>query len=473
MNKKLTWTCFCLLLSANIAFAQYLHKVQGNGLFKSPSSTNLDIQNSDDNTNALIRFGDNSTSKVSLGFNGNDDVFKISTASTLGVNDFTMDLNGYIGVNSLPSVHRFLINHNSTSGTEGSAHLVLQENNTTDFARLRFNNLGETGMWTIASRATNGDSKMNFFYNDGSDFGNVLSLDGDLFRVAINNTDPEAYLHIKQLDPGVNALVLENDDQTGGEKWGMQVGMTAGSSDLDFLFEGVLRGTFSSATGAYTAVPPPSAFDGQDELDQDVLKQVLQLNPVHIGNKKSKERQIGLNPVEVEKVNPNWVVRSEDGEHVGLNYQQFVVLAIKSVQEQQAVIEAQEEELAALEAEEAAFETRLARLEAKLAGNTTSTNTNLPQTTVAPAPTGIPQMQQNIPNPFRDKTSISFSIPDGTLQAELHFSDQNGTQIRKFQLSKGQSQQEISADGLANGTYFYSLFVDGELVETRQLILQR
>lgn len=473
MNKKLTWTCFCMLLSINITFAQYLHRVQGNGLFKSASSTNVDIQNSTDNTNALIRFGDNTTSKVSLGFNGNDDVFKISTASTLGVNDFTMDLNGYIGINSLPSAHRFLINHNSTSGVDGSAHLVLQENNTGDFARLRFNNLGQTGMWTVAARATDGDAKMNFFYNDGTNFGNVLSLDGDLFRVGINNTAPEAYLHIKQQDAGVNALVLENDDQTGGEKWGMQVGMTAGSTNLDFLFEGVLRGTFSSATGAYTAVPPPSAFDGQEELDQDVLKQVLQLNPVHIGNKKSKERQIGLNPVEVEKVNPNWVVRSEDGEHVGLNYQQFVVLAIKSVQEQQAVIDAQEEELALLEAEEAAFEERLARLEAKLTGNTTPNDVNLPQTEIASTPTGLPQMKQNVPNPFREKTTIRFSIPESAVRAELHLSDQNGITVRKFSLSKGQSQQEILASGLANGTYFYSLLVDGELVETRQLVIQR
>jgi hypothetical protein len=34
-------------------------RVEGNGIFTSPASTNVDIKNTDDNTNALLRFGDN------------------------------------------------------------------------------------------------------------------------------------------------------------------------------------------------------------------------------------------------------------------------------------------------------------------------------------------------------------------------------------------------------------------------------
>jgi hypothetical protein len=460
----------CLLLSGHFIYAQAPFRVQGNGLFQSPASTNVDIQNTDDNTNALLRFGDNNSSKVSLGFNGSQDVFKISTATTLGANDLTMDLSGKIGINTLPGNHLFLINHNSTSGVDGSAHLTLEENNTGDFARLRFNNLGSDGLWTIAARATDGSSLMNFFYNDGTNFGNVMSLDGDLFRVGINDTEPEAYLHVKQVTAGVNAIVLENDDQTGGEKWGMQIGNT----NLDYLFEGVIRGSFSSATGAYTPFPPPAAFKDQRPLEDKILEQVLQLNPVHLSNKKSKQQQIGLNPLEVEKVNANWVVRSEDGEHVGVNYQQFVVLAIKSVQEQQALIEAQKEELALLEAEDAEFEARLAKLEAKLSGATSTgaLHGELPKTDLAPTP-AVAQMGQNVPNPVRKETTISFNLPASALQSELHLTDQKGLQVRKFRLSNGQTQQRIDATELANGTYFYSLVVDGELVETRQLVVQK
>lgn len=471
MKKDLIWIFLILFGSWQTANAQFKLRIEGNGLFTSPSSTNVDIRNSDDNTNALIRFGDNNQSKVSLGFNGNEDVFKISTASTLGVNDFTMDLNGLIGINSLPSVHRFLINHNSTSGLDGSAHLTLQENNTADFARLRFGNLGEDGLWVIAARATDGSSLLNFFHNDGTDFANILSLDGELFRVGIHETAPEAYLHIKQQAPGIDALVLENDDQTGGEKWGMQIGNT----NLDFLFEGVIRGSFSSATGAYTAFPPPAAFTTQEDLEANVLQQVLQLNPVKIPLEKSKHKVIGLNPQEVLKVNPDWVVRSEDGQQLGINYQQFVGLAIRSVQEQQELIDARQEEIAQLEREDAALQERLAQIEAKLAGLGANPDKqpSLPSTPAA-SPLSDPEqlhLKQNIPNPFREETTVRFSVPATALNAKLQLTNVQGNVVRNYNLSKGQDQLNIKKGELQAGTYYYSLIVDGELIETKQMVI--
>lgn len=472
MKRRSTWLILGLLCSLQVLWAQPKLSVEGNGRFISPASTNVDIHNTDDNTNALVRFGDNSSTKVSLGFNGNEDVFKISTASTLGVDDFTMGLSGLIGINSLPSNHRFLINHNSTSGVDGSAHLTLQESNTTDFARLRFGNLGNDGLWTIATRATDGESIMNFFYNDGTNFGNIMSLDGDLFRVGVNETAPEAYLHIKQLDPGVSALILENDDQTGGEKWGMQIGNT----DLDFLFEGVIRGSFSSATGAYTAFPPPAAFtDAPTASQEEVLPKIMQLNPVKIPQEKSKGHTIGLDPSEVLQVNPDWTVKSEDGEQIGINYQQFVALAIKSVQEQQLLIEGQEGEIALLEKEEAEMEARLAKIEAQLAKLAANGNApSLPTTPSAqPLTPGEFQLQQNRPNPFREETNIEFKVPASANSAKVQLTNTSGEIVRNYSLSKGTNQLNIKSNSLENGTYFYSLIIDGELVDTKQMIIQK
>lgn len=471
MKRRSTWIILVLLCNLQVLWAQPKLSVEGNGRFISPASTNVDIQNTDDNTNALVRFGDNSTTKVSLGFNGNEDVFKISTASTLGVDDFTMGLTGLIGINSLPGSHRMLINHNSSSGAAGSAHLTLQENNMTDFARLRFGNLGSDGLWGIVARATDGDANMNFFYNDGTNFGNVMSFDGDLFRVGINNTTPEAYLHIKQLDPDISALILENDDQTGGEKWGMEITNT----DLHFLFEGVDRGIFSSATGAYTAVPPPAAFVDASDLSQEaVLQKVLQLRPLKIPQEKSNRHTLGLNPYEVEQVNPDWVVRSEDGQHVGVNYQQFVALSIKSIQEQQSIIENQEAEISKLEREEAEIEARLAALEAKWSTlSPKQVNPALPETpkTTASSHFGF-QLEQNLPNPFQRETLIKFSLPDAAVSAQIQLSDINGKIVRNYNLSKDQNQLNIKSGDLVKGTYFYSLIIDNELVETKKMILQ-
>lgn len=76
--------CTLLALAGTIHFAygQFRLSIQGNGLFSSAASTNVDLKNTDDNTNALLRFGDSNLSKASIGWNGNDDAFKISMATT-------------------------------------------------------------------------------------------------------------------------------------------------------------------------------------------------------------------------------------------------------------------------------------------------------------------------------------------------------------------------------------------------------
>lgn len=472
MKKNLLWLFLAVLCPCTMLFAQPKLSVEGNGLFTSPASTNVDIKNTDDNTNALIRFGDNNLLKSSLGFNGNDDAFKISMGTTLGREDLTISETGRIGINNLPTDHRFFIRHNSTSGTNGSAHLTLQENSTGDFARLRFQNAGDDGLWTIATRTAGANALMNFFHNDGANFANILSLDGNQFRVGIHETSPEAYLHIKQDVQGQDALIFENDDQTGGEIWSYQIG----DEDLDLYFEGVIRGSFSAATGAYTAFPPPAPLKGQREFRDRVLEKVLQLQPVVFSQEKNRGQTLGLNPEDVERVNPDWVVRSEDGERLGFNYQQFTVLAIKAIQEQQILIDDRAEEIAALEAEEAAFEKRLAQIEAKLA-EMQPANEKQPGMPAAASAAAHSQaalrLQQNIPNPFREETLIELSIPASAQRAEVQLTDSRGSVVKNYRLAAGQNQLKVQAVGLRSGTYFYSLIVDGELIETKQMVIAK
>ena len=355
--------CFLMLFGVTRLSGQNLLQVDGNGLFTSPSSTNVDIKNTDDNTNALVRFGDNDQSKVSLGFNGNDDVFKISTAATLGADDLTISLDGEIGVNTLPGSHRFLINHNSIAGS--SAHLSLRENNTGDFARLRFENSTLDDLWVIAARATEGTALMNIFYNNGTDFANIMSFDGDLHRVGIHKTAPEAYLHIKQVSNSVPALLLQNDDQTGAEKWQILVNA---DSDLEFQFEGVTRGKFSSATGAYTPFPPPSALNSKSVYHEDVLEKILRLKPVVYQSAEDTQSTIGFDPQQVEEIDPDWVIRSSDVQHATINHRDFTILTIKALQEQQEYIDQQTREISDWQQREEEIHAKILQLESRISG---------------------------------------------------------------------------------------------------------
>lgn len=327
----------CLFLISINLFSQSLFQVEGNGLFSSAASTNVDIQNTDDNTNALIRFGDNSTSKASVGFNGNEDVFKVSMATTLGREDLTISESGLLGINALPDVHRMLILHNSTSGTSGSAHLTLRENNTGDFARLRFENEGDDGLWVIASRATDGDARMNFFHNDGSNFDNILSLDGDNFRTGILTTAPEGSLHIKQKNAGTPALVLENDDASGSDKWAFEVG----DANLEIFYEGAPLGHFDAITGEYMSdVPPPPSIAEAMPMKRSLMAELMKLEVKQYEHPRTTEKMLGLDPNAVQLILPELTSVSRHG--ISIRHEQLCALVIRGFQEQQLAIDEQD-----------------------------------------------------------------------------------------------------------------------------------
>lgn len=360
MKNTIALILFCVTCFASSGFCQNLLEVEGNGLFTSPSSTNVDLKNTNNNTNSSIRFGDNNLIKASAGFNGTDDVFKISMGTTLLSNNLTISEIGNIGINSLPASHRFLISHNSNST---SAHLNLQESNTTDFARLRFENAGDDGLWTIAGRATEGTANLNFFHHDGTNFANILSIDGDDFHVGIMTTAPEGYLHIKQQNEGVHALLLENDAASGGEKWAFQVG----TDNLDVYLDDFLTGSFNAITGAYSFFgPPPAAMFSQPAPSNGVLEKIAKLKTTSYARNAGEKGTLSLNPHEVEKIDPTWVVRSEDGEKVGFSQHTLAIVAIQSIQEQQTIIQQQIKEIKKRESEEIELERRLKTLEAQL-----------------------------------------------------------------------------------------------------------
>ncbi len=343
-------------------FGQNLLEVSGNGIFTSPSSTNVDILNINNNTNTQIRFGDNNTIKSSAGFHGTNDVFKISMDNILDRNDVTISQSGNLGINTLPSNHKFLILHNSTSGTNGSAHLTLRENGDTDFARLRFENTGDDGLWTIAGRATGGNANLNFFHHDGTNFANILSIDGDNSYVGILTTDPEGYLHIRQETAGVHALLLENDAGSGGEKWAFQVG----TDDLEVYLNDFHIGSFNATTGAYSFFGPPPSAQFSQPAPSGILEKIAKLQPKSYARSTNQPARLWIDPHEVEKIDPQWVVRSEDGMQVGFNQQTLTVVSIQSIQEQQVIIQRQQEEISRMEKEGLELKEMLEELEIKL-----------------------------------------------------------------------------------------------------------
>lgn len=85
-----------------------------------------------------------------------------------------------------------------------------------------------------------------------------------------------------------------------------------------------------------------------------------------------------------------------------------------------------------------------------------------------------PLLYQNIPNPFSSGTKINYYLPQGTMGATIVFYDSYGNQIKQVQLSQtGNGTLNITPDNLKNGIYSYSLVINGNVIDTKRMVLQK
>jgi hypothetical protein len=83
-------------------------------------------------------------------------------------------------------------------------------------------------------------------------------------------------------------------------------------------------------------------------------------------------------------------------------------------------------------------------------------------------------LQQNIPNPFSQSTSINYYLPAQINSAQINFYNQTGVLLKSVQLNnKGKGNININMNEFSSGVYQYSLLVDGKIVDTKKMILTK
>ncbi len=109
-------------------------------------------------------------------------------------------------------------------------------------------------------------------------------------------------------------------------------------------------------------------------------------------------------------------------------------------------------------------------------GNNSAQNTGLPATeqNITLNSGEAPLLYQNTPNPFNTGTKINYYLPEGTMGATIIFYDNYGDQIKALQLSQtGNGTLNVTPDNLSNGIYSYSLIVNGNIIDTKKMVLQK
>lgn len=268
-----------------------------------------------------------------------------------------------------------------------------------------------------------------------------------------------------------------------GDPYGAGIFGTCYSSLGNISVEGAYAGFFHgtvNVTGAVTAasILTPSDYRLKHDikaLSNSCLDKVLNMNIVEfkykqrefdvIGNQEEnkgkralwydeesafmKNKHYGFIAQELQMIYPDLVVEGEDG-YLGVNYIEIIPLLVRSIQELNAKVEQYE-------------------------GN------NVPiqkaQTRTSDA-TGIDAivttLYQNTPNPFTESTLIRCDVAEDVVKADLYIYNMNGEQITEYAVTeRGETSITIDGGSLNAGMYLYALIADGQVIDTKRMILTK
>jgi len=328
---------------------------------------------------------------------------------------------------------------------------------------------------------------------EGSTFNNIgLSAAAiNSGAVASSNHGIQSYAAGASLENFAGLFVADQPTASPGSTSFALYAQTTGAADVNY-------GIFAKAGGASTA-NYAGYFDGDvvrtgtDNFTSDImLKQnidsingalntLMQLKPKAFDYKQSSfpsmnlpgGKQYGLIAQDVQSVLPEIInntvhpaVRDSAGNvihpavsYLSLEYQQLTAIMIKAIQEQQAQIDSMK-----------AVMTACCTNNSKTSGNSYSANAMDVELSDADAIV----LNQNVPNPFAEQTTINYNIPKNTSAAQILFYDINGRQIKAVDITKkGKGQLNVFANDLSNGIYSYTLIVDGKIFETKKMIKQQ
>jgi hypothetical protein len=82
-------------------------------------------------------------------------------------------------------------------------------------------------------------------------------------------------------------------------------------------------------------------------------------------------------------------------------------------------------------------------------------------------------LDQNVPNPFAEQTTINFSIPITVVKAQIHFYNAEGKLMQSVDVTeRGLGSLTVFGSDLSSGMYTYTLVADGQIVATKRMVKQ-
>jgi len=298
-------------------------------------------------------------------------------------------------------------------------------------------NAGGTGQsWAIGATASGlyfgfGNGNSNDSIKTGIQINsnrNVLLVPTGTGNVAIGTTTPATGFRLTISGSAVASGVFQNSD----------VKLKRNIND------------FSSAIDIIKKLKPKTYFFKTDEYS------LLNL---------PAKKQYGFVAQDLEKVLPELVQtanqavsmdvkgESKTEEIKAVNYTELIPILTKAIQEQQQQIE------------------ELKVMVQRLSQQSPLSNTVNDASTKTAASLTSNKLEQNIPNPLTNVTSIHYATPGNARKVQLLITNNSGTMVEQLALNPGNGVVNVDASNLSSGTYNYSLIVDGKIIESKKMIV--
>lgn len=295
-------------------------------------------------------------------------------------------------------------------------------------------NFGVSGMLTFSPGASNYGGAGVFAADYSYLFSNPVNIQGlyALYtygptHISGQMTAQEIYTPAdERLSEDVEPIAMDNRDE--------------GQAIDNLLKMNVLEFRLKSHEG----VKAPEDMNEMTEDDRQAYEYLKKRE-----DKVLSRRHFGLSAQELQKIYPNLVLEGQDG-YLYVNYTELVPILIRSIQELKAELDDVKEKSSNARQTRSAFSGGDEEF-------TEAASRNI--------------LYQNTPNPFKEQTTIRFSLADDVTSAAICIFDMSGKMLKKLPVSSGETSVSVNGWELGEGLYLYSLVVNGQEIDTKKMII--
>ena len=255
------------------------------------------------------------------------------------------------------------------------------------------------------------------------------------------------------LTSGIYAGFFNGDVKVTGDIDGTLLGRSSNSS------AGILSLRSASVANSLSGInvttyqkERPAQIENTEIIDEfygDTLLRGEAPEPNIIEEQLYAKTHFALDADRLEETFPDLVYVRKDGSKA-INYMEMIPLLVQSINELN-------EEIQILKGQTS-----------KETVKATRTTTNVEESILS---TNV--LYQNTPNPFKEQTTIRFSLADDVRDAAICIFDLSGKMLKKLPISSGGTSVSINGWELGEGMFLYTLLINGQEIDTKRMIITK